>query len=542
MTIPGAPDDRAHDAHGVSATDTDAPEDVDLDGLIDMLIANPEIEIPPSTRPAQWTDRATGAPIYAHQPDLFAAPADPGIRSCGWNEVQALTFLGHLDRNALQACWDRDFTKAWLTNPATGERTPRMFPVATEALDKCQYAVLTHPQRSAVLVIDIDRPSNQPGGQVTNLHPDTYTALDKLAVAGLGPAWLGINPGNGKAQAIWLIDPVYAGEGRTSPNTRLLAIATSELNKTLGGDLAFSHRFSRWPLHRSSDPTAYRWHCQHNQIVRLSDLVTKVRRMNNTDAPETPARRQFASGRERIQAAQEARRAAQALRALDTQLPAAEDLEPAAHGIIDGVRVIWASRGRTARDETAFRHALKTAHKMRAAGEPLKDAKIIDAYERGYNVAQAVGADHRLPDMPPMRDRLTMARRVRGYVIAGNTNPTSTAASTTRMDSAGRKALATLGSRGGKKAAERWNDPDSDYARNERAKLAAANQKRAWKGAALRAQVQSTILSARVETGQDPSTKELARDLGASEKRIRELRQELGLQARRGRPRKMAKP
>ncbi|SLM92692.1 replication initiation protein [Brachybacterium nesterenkovii] len=320
--------------------------------------------------------------------------------------------------------------------------------------------------------------------------------------------------------AIWLIDPVYAAEGRTSPNTRLLAIATRELNQLLGGDLAFSHRFSRWPLHRSSDPTAYRWHCQHNQIVRLSDLVTKVRRMNNNDAPDAPARRQFASGRDRIQAAQDAAAQARAWRELRAELPSAEELAPAAHGIIEGVRVIWASPGRAARDETAFRHALTTAHRMRAAGEALKDAKIIDAYERGYNVAQAVGADSREPDMPPMRDRLTMARRVRGYVIAGNTNPSSAAASTTRMDSAGRKALATLGSRGGKTAAKRWEDPNSDYARQQRAKLTAANQRRAAQGGTSRGRVLAFVSQQYAETGAVPSRAQIMQETGLSKRMV----------------------
>src|SRR5699024_1447877 len=65
------------------------------------------------------------------------------------------------------------------------------------------------------------------------------------------------------------------------------------------------------------------------------------------------------------------------------------------------------------------RHALATAYKLREAGQKMTDAAIIDAYERAYNVAQAVGADHREPELPPMRDRLTMARRVRGYVLSG---------------------------------------------------------------------------------------------------------------------------
>lgn len=530
MTIPGSPVEGENGTHGVSDT------------AQQQSPAGPWGDLLNGPRPSQWVDPSNGAPIYAQAPDLFAAPTDPELRSCGWNDVQALTFLNHLGRNLLQACWDRDFTKAWLINPSTGEKTPRMFPVGSEALAKCQYAVLTHPQRSAVLVIDIDRPSHQPGGQVANLHPAIHASLDKLAATGLGPAWLGINPGNGKAQAIWLIDPVYAGKDRESSNTRLLAIATRELNQLVGGDLAFSHRFSRWPLHRSNDPTAYRWHCQHNQIVRLSDLVKKVRRMNNNNTPEAPARRQFASGRDRIQAAQDATAQAREWRELCAELPKGEDIAPAAHGVIEGVRVIWASPGRAARDETAFRHALATAHRMRAAGESLKDAKIIDAYERGYNIAQSVGADFRQPDMPPMRDRLTMARRVRGYVIAGNTSPASTTATSSPMDSAGRKALATLGSRGGKKAAERWQDPDSEYARKERAKLAAANEARSYSTEENKGRVLALIASRRRQGLPAPTTGAIAAELGLSERRVRALRAELGMSASRGRPRKTAEP
>lgn len=110
------------------------------------------------------------------------------------------------------------------------------------------------------------------------------------------------------------------------------------------------------------------------------------------------------------------------------------------------------------------------------------------------------------------------------------------------MSSAGRKALATLGRRGGQRAAERWKDPKSEYAQQQRANLADANQKREWQGMALRAQVQSNILSARVQTGRDPSTKELAGEYGVSERRIRQLRCELGLTAKRGRPSKRETP
>lgn len=531
MTIPSSPDSGGAGTPSVFPTaQQPAP-------------SRPWDDLEPGPRPSQWTDPSTGQAIHSYSPDLFAAPSTPGIRSCGWGAVQALTFLQHLGRDAFQASRDRDFSRAWKKNVETGETKPRMFPVGTPALERCQYAVLTHPQYTAALVLDIDRPSHKAGGQITDLHTKVHTTLDRLAIAGYGPAWLGINPLNGKAQVIWLIDPVYAGEGRSSPNTRLLAIATTELNQLLGGDLAFSHRFSRWPLHKSSDPTAYRWHCQHNQIVRLTDLVAEVRRMTNTQTPERgEGEKQYPSGRDRIAAARNATAEAQTLRALAEQLPETSQIAPAAAGVIDGVRVIWVSAGRAARDETAFRHALATAHRLKKAGEALKDAKLIDAYERGYNVAQAVGGDDREPDLPPMRDRLTMARRVRGYVTAGVTNPTTRTGGNSRMSSAGRKALATLGRRGGQRAAERWKDPESEYAQQQRTNLATANQKRQWQGTALRAQVQSTILSTRVQTGRDPSTKELAGEYGVSERRIRQLRDELGLAAKRGRPPKRETP
>ena len=49
----------------------------------------------------------------------------------------------------------------------------------------------------------------------------------------------------------------------------------------------------------------------------------------------------------------------------------------------------------------------------------MRDAKIINAYECAYNFPQVVGADNREPEMPPQRDRATMERRVRRYVVSG---------------------------------------------------------------------------------------------------------------------------
>ena len=71
-------------------------------------------------------------------------------------------------------------------------------------------------------------------------------------------------------------------------------------------------------------------------------------------------------------------------------------------------------------------------------------------------VAQAVEADHHESELPPKRDRLTMARRVRGYVLSGKHRtgtgtPLGGAGSATARE---RKALATMGRRGGQKAAQ----------------------------------------------------------------------------------------
>ena len=75
-----------------------------------------------------------------------------------------------------------------------------------------------------------------------------------------------------------------------------------------------------------------------------------------------------------------------------------------------------------------------------------------------------------------MRDRQTMARRVRGYVTQSKSAAYSGSSAPGKATSSERKALATMGRRGGKKAAQRWKtDPHGEYARTERKKLQAAN-------------------------------------------------------------------
>ena len=241
--------------------------------------------------------------------------------------------------------------------------------------------------------------------------------------------------------------------------------------------------------------------------------------MTGQPAPQTtPAAQNFSSGRELIDAVvarrEQAQQARKLLDSLEGDLPSAEALDG---DRIDGVKVLWVNEGRAARDETAFRHALATAYKLREAGQKMTDAAIIDAYERAYNVAQAVGADHREPELPPMRDRLTMARRVRGYVL-GSKRRTSTG---TPLGGAGsatareRKALATMGRRGGQKAAQRWKtDPNGDYAKSELKKLAKANATRKVKGQSTRARVMAAYSQSLYETGRAPSAREIAEEVG----------------------------
>ena len=244
--------------------------------------------------------------------------------------------------------------------------------------------------------------------------------------------------------------------------------------------------------------------------------------MTGQPAHTTETKKQnFSSGRELIEAVRTRREQAQQAHALldslKSDLPSADALDG---DRIDGVKVLWISEGRAARDETAFRHALATGHRLREAGERMTDAKIIDAYERAYNIAQAIGADNREPEMPPQRDRVTMARRVRGYVMSNNRSSGASGLSgaTDGVNARERKALATMGRRGGQKAAERWNDRDSEYVQNELKKLNKANKIRKVQGQGTRARVLAVATEYLVETGDLPAGKEIAAEVGITKR------------------------
>ena len=192
------------------------------------------------------------------------------------------------------------------------------------------------------------------------------------------------------------------------------------------------------------------------------------------------------------------------------------------------MRVLWIAQGTAARDETAFRHALKTGHRLRQQGQRLTDAAIIDSYEHAYNVAHTHGGAGRDSEMPSMRDRQTMARRVRGYVTQSKSEAYTGSSAPGKATSSERKALATMGRRGGKKAAQRWKDRDSDYAQSELAKLERTHRRKRVQGQTTRARIQALVGQSFVETGKLPSRKEIMAETGVSEstvkRHLRELR------------------
>ena len=447
----------------------------------------------------------------------FLSPRTVPLPSRGATDYERYKLLKHLDRETLHGCPTRKFSGAW-TKTKDGKRKPRLYRVESSALGRLQYVKLVHKQRATVIVLDVDMLGSA-GGNVTDMAPEVINALVAMKDASCAPSWIGVNPSNGKAQLIWLIDPVYADASGDSSNMRLLRATTNQLCELLGADAHFSHGFSRSPFYTGDDPTAYHWHYQHSDIFQLAALIQEVRRMNGTtDAAPTPAPKQsFTSGRELINAVKTRREEAQAYWKIAKELQGdMADLDGLDAERVDGVKVLWIAEGRAARDETAFRHALYTAHKLRAASKPMKDEAIIDAYEHAYNLAHKLGADGRQAEIPPMRDRQTMARRVRGYVLAGKSDSTGSVTHTGAATSRERKALATMGRRGGKKAAERWNDRNSEYAQGRLKTLKKTQFRKKVEGTNNRQKVGQFVTNYWIETDRVPSWDEIQKETGLS--------------------------
>ncbi|ATH96432.1 LexA family transcriptional regulator [Dermabacter jinjuensis] len=220
-----------------------------------------------------------------------------------------------------------------------------------------------------------------------------------------------------------------------------------------------------------------------------------------------------------------------------------EELERHDPSYIQGVRVLYDAAGTPQRDETAFRHALKTAHRARKRGQRLKDNLIIDAYEHAYRIAHAQDTLGRPDEMPPMRDRLTMARRVRAYATTNKTTKEARTglSSTQHVTPTERRALRTFGSRGGKATVQRRaNNPE------EREPLRkgweTANKRRAARGATTRARVALFVNQQFAETGQYPTISEIMDEVGVSRRTVQNALKSSGIALPGGRPRKGAMP
>ena len=210
------------------------------------------------------------------------------------------------------------------------------------------------------------------------------------------------------------------------------------------------------------------------------------------------------------------------MRALSDELDSlsVEELERHDPSYIQGVRVLYDAAGTPQRDETAFRHALKTAHRAHKRGQRLKDTLIIDAYEHACRIAHAQDTLGRPDEMPPMRDRLTMARRVRAYATTNKTvkEAGTGLSSTQHVTPTERSALRTFGSRGGKKSAQRWTAPtQTEYHTNARKPLEAANKRRAQQARASKAEVLAFLSRQIVESGTQPTRREVMQEFGLSE-------------------------
>ncbi|WJY93515.1 Replicase family protein (plasmid) [Corynebacterium faecale] len=489
--------------------------------------------------PSLWsnTQRYTDENTYQRDRDSWfdahiVAHQSRELVDTGWCHHDAEILLNHLGRDGLHCAKDRaGITKAWSkTKDKHGHRTPLIWP--KERVHLAEYIHFTNPTFAAVIVIDIDH-VGAPGGFLSGLDGFVADKVEKLAHLRLGPNWIGINPESGKSQMIWYIDPVYRTPGEVSKPWSLLEALHTELQAFFEADKNFSHGWSRNPIYSGDNLGAYRWYAQHHEVFHMRLLSTglwmlkgdTVATMEDKGVADRRHTQRFSSGRELINAARaNTERARQAMQAREVLAGLEDDdlakaFEASDPDVIDGVRVVWQSPGRAQRDVTAFQHALKTAGRLNRAGKKMTDDAIIDAYREAYEVAHSVGADDRPREEPPMRDLRSLARRVRGYVASDKRvehavvkeNPTDT-----RMRPQERKALATLGRRGGKKAAERWKDPESDYAQQAMKPVLQVQKRKRLQGAESRSRVLAAYLEGYKQSETPPTRRMIIEETGLS--------------------------
>ncbi|WP_245974977.1 replication initiation protein [Corynebacterium alimapuense] len=458
----------------------------------------------------------------------------------GWCHHDAEILLDHLGRDGLHCAKDRSsITKAWSsTRDEYGHRTPLVWP--RERVHLAEYIHFINASYAAVIVIDVDH-VGAPGGRLSELSMDVRDQVEKLTRVNLGPNWIGVNPASGKSQMLWYIDPVYkAGEVVSRP-WKLLEALHAELQGFFEADKNFSHGWSRNPIYDGDNLGAYRWYAQHHEVFHMRLLSAglwmlqgeSVATLEDKGVKDRRKTQRFSSGRELINAArantEAARVKAERARQAQEVLAGLEDADLGAlfaasdEDVVDGVRVVWQSPGRAQRDVTAFQHALKTAGVLYRSGGKMTDDRIIDAYRQAYEVAQSVGADGRGREEPPMRDLRSLARRVRGYVSGGKGVRQAVAKErpvSVGMNSSERKALSTLGRRGGKKAAERWNDPDSEYTKAQLNKLRKTHRRKQIQGQTTRARIQAFIGEQFIEAGTTPTRREIAEAVGCTPRTV----------------------
>lgn len=80
---------------------------------------------------------------------------------------------------------------------------------------------------------------------------------------------------------------------------------------------------------------------------------------------------------------------------------------------------------------------------------------------------------------------------------------------------------ATMGRKGGQKAAERWKtDPEGDYVTAQRETLAAANKRCARQGTGTRGRVLAVYSQTLVDTGEVHTARQIAEEIGITKRMV----------------------
>jgi hypothetical protein len=129
-----------------------------------------------------------------------------------------------------------------------------------------------------------------------------------------------------------------------------------------------------------------------------------------------------------------------------------------------------------------------------------------------------------------------MARRVRGYVTQSKTNTSLGASAPGRVTSSERKALATMGRKGGQKAAQRWKtEPDGEYAQAQKETLSLANKRRAAGGRSNSYKIASFFDDSFAQTGEYPTVVEAAKEFSVSKRTVQRALSKAGIELPTGR-------